>query len=194
MLAMLAYVFWHWPTPAMAAPSYETAMLDFHERLMDAGSPVLLGSRTYRVEGEPWLPDSRGYIDWYLLDGGFASLELLNELAVSPSLKEAHDRPAHMVAGGAGGVYRLMAGVSGGRPPVAATWLSKPAGVPYPAFHEQLRPWSEREGVALWQRQMVLGPALEFCLQSPAPLDLPVDWRPLPAHWTVVGDYAGGGT
>lgn len=130
LLAMLAYVFWHWPTSGMARPSYETAMVDFHERLRDAGSPALLGSRTFRVEGEPWLPDGRGYVDWYLLDGGFASLGVLNELAVSPSLKEVHDRPAYMVEGGAGGVYRLIASGGGGQPPVTATWLSKPATIP----------------------------------------------------------------
>jgi hypothetical protein len=193
LLAMLAYVFWHWPTSGMARPSYETAMVDFHERLRDAGSPALLGSRTFRVEGEPWLPDGRGYVDWYLLDGGFASLEVLNELAVSPSLREAHDRPAYMLEGGAGGVYRLIAGGGGGPPPVAATWLSKPATIPYPAFPERLRPWSEREGVALWQRQLVLGPALEFCLQSQTLLEVPGDWRPLAARWTVLGGHAGRG-
>ena len=197
LLAMLAYVFWHWPTAGTARPSYESAMLDFHERLRDAGSPALLRSRTFRVDGEPWLPNGRGYVDWYLLDGGFAALEVLNELAVSPSLKEAHDRPAHMVAGGAGGVYRLIAGVGGvyrliagvggGQPPVAATWLSKPGSVSYPAFHERLRRWTDRKDVTLWQRQMVLGPALEFCLQSPEPPDFPRDWRPLVARWTVVG-------
>jgi len=189
---MLAYVFWHWPTSATAGPLYESAMLDFHERLRDAGNPALLSSRTFRVEGEPWLPDGGGYVDWYLLDGGFAALDVLNELAVSPSLKEAHDRPAHMVAGGAGGVYRLIAGVGGGQPPVAATWLSKPGSLSYPAFHERLRRWTERKDVTLWQRQMVLGPALEFCLQSPEPLDLSRDWRPLAARWTVVGGYGEG--
>jgi len=191
---MLAYVFWHWPASGTPGPAYEAAMLRFHERLRSAESPALLGSRTYRVEGEPWLPDGRGYIDWYLLDGGFASLDVLNELAVSPSLKEAHDQPAHMVAGGAGGVYRLIAGVSGGQALAAATWLSKPANISYPAFYERLRPWTEWEDAALWQRQMVLGPAVEFCLQSPAPLNLPGDWRPLPVRWTVVGDEGGGGS
>ncbi|HKF19137.1 MAG TPA: hypothetical protein VKF14_18395 [Candidatus Dormibacteraeota bacterium] len=155
---MLAYVFWHWPMSATAGPSYETAMLDFHERLRDVGSPAPLGSRTFRVEGEPWLPDGRGYVDWYLPDEGFAALDVLNELAVSPSLKEAHDRPAHMVALGAGGVYRLIAGVGGGQPPGAAIWLSKPRSVSYPAFHDRLRRSTERGDVATWQRQLVLGP------------------------------------
>src|SRR5215813_10199827 len=190
---MLAYVFWHWPASGTPGPAYEAAMLRFHERLRSAESPALLGSRTFRVEGEPWLPDGRGYVDWYLLDGGFAALGDLNELAVSPSLKEAHDRPAHMVAGGAGGaggVYRLIAG-RGGQPPLAATWLSKPRSVSYPAFRDRLRRWTEREDVATWQRQLVLGPAFEFCLQSPEPLDLPGEWRPLAARWTVVGGYGG---
>src|SRR5262249_44995737 len=146
------------------------------------------------VDGEPWLPDGRGYIDWYPLDGGFAALDVLNELAVSPSLKETHDRPAHMVAGGAGGVYRLIAGVGGGQPPFAATWLSKPGSVSYPAFHERLRQWTKHKDVTLWQRQMVLRPALEFCLQSPEPPEFPRNFRPLAARWTLVGGYGGRGS
>jgi hypothetical protein len=38
------------------------------------------------------------------------------------------------------------------------TWCSKPAGVPYPAFLATL------PAVETWQRQLVLGPAPEFCL------------------------------
>jgi len=184
---LMAYVFWHWPSPGTVSASYESAMLQFHQRLRTADSPVLAGSRTFRVEGEPWLPDARGYVDWYLLEGGSASLDVLNDLAVSPSLVEAHDRPASMVAGGAGGVYRLAAGASTTQPPSAAAWLYKPAAVPYATFDESLRPWTDRDDVALWQRHMVLGPAPEFCLQSPAPLDLPEDLEALAVHWTALG-------
>lgn len=184
---LMAYVFWHWPAPGTAPASYESAMLHFHRRLRAADSSALVGSRTFRVEGEPWLPEAQGYVDWYLLEGGSASLDVLNDLAVSPSLVEAHDRPAGMVAGGAGGVYRLVAGASSMPPPSAATWLSKPAGIPYAAFDESLRPWTARDDVALWQRHMVLGPAPEFCLQSSAPLHLPEDLAALAARWTALG-------
>jgi hypothetical protein len=83
-------------------------------------------------------------------------------------------------------VYRLAAGGST-TPPSAVTWLSKPPGVSYPTFYESLRPWTARDDVALWRRQMVLGPALEFCLQSPAPLDLPEDLPGLAVRWTALG-------
>jgi hypothetical protein len=184
---LMAYVFWHWPTPGTAPDAYESAMRQFHRRLGAAGSPALVGSWTFRVEGEPWLQDARGYVDWYLLNRGSASLDVLNDLAVSPSLVGAHDRPAGMVADGAGGVYRLAAGANTMPSPSAATWLSKPAGIPYSTFDESLRPWTARDDVALWQRYMVLGPAPEFCLQSPAPLDLPDDLPALAVRWTALG-------
>ncbi len=184
---MLAYVFWHWPEASASVPLYEQAMLDFHSALASARCEALMGSRTFRVEGEPWLPEGRGYADWYLLDGGSASLDILNDLAMSETVRTAHDRPALLAAGGAGGVYRLLNG-SASITPAAATWFSKPRrSISYQEITDRLQSWTDRPGVTLWRRQMVLGPAREFCLQSLTPLELPAEMEHCASRWTPLG-------
>ncbi len=53
-----------------------------------------------------------------------------------------------------------------------SAWFSKPAGRGYLDFHAELATL----GASAWQRQMVLGPAAEYCVLAPAPLTLP--WPP----------------
>jgi hypothetical protein len=57
-------------------------------------------------------------------------------------------------------------------------WLTKPAGVRYPEFREQLARVTE-SGVTVWRRQMVLGPAPEFRLTADRELSLPARLTPV---------------
>ena len=155
---MLAYVFWHWPRPGTEPGAYEAAQREFHAELGRAGSDGFLRSYSYRVQGSTWLPASRSYEDWYLLEGSYA-LDPLNEIAVSPRVRPAHDVAAGS-ATGAGGLYRLQSGVPEPHDgPVL--WLAKPRGETYAAFYARFP-----GDAVLWRRQMVLGPAPEFCLES----------------------------
>jgi hypothetical protein len=43
----------------------------------------------------------------------------------------------------------------------------------YRELFEQLGPVVDRADAALWMRQMVLGPAREFCLHAAAPVSVP---------------------
>ena len=88
----------------------------------------------------------------------------LNEAAVSGTRRDPHDRAAAMARGGTAGVYALKAGEPG--EVATAFWFDKPRGATYEAFSARLAPLT-REGGALWQRQMVLGAAPEFCLRMP---------------------------
>jgi hypothetical protein len=54
-----------------------------------------------------------------------------------------------------------------------AVWLAKPDGVSYPEFYDALAPLTAQPNVALWGRQMTLGPTTEFCLHSQTPIVLP---------------------
>lgn len=104
----------------------------------------------------PWLGARRGYEDWYPT-GGFGDLQGLNRAAVGPALRAAHDRPALAAAGGAGGLHT----VHSGRPDLHATtvsWVAKPRGTTYGDFHAGLPAVP-----CLLRRQLVLGPAPEFC-------------------------------
>lgn len=169
---MLAYVFWHWPLPAVEADRYAEALVAFH-RSLDAAPPAgLRGSRVFLVEGAPWVPAERAFEDWYFLDD-FAALGALNEAAVSGVRRDPHDAAARLAAGGAGGVYRRLSTRAGAID--RTSWLAKPAGTGYAEFLARL------SGGELWQRQMVLGPAPEFCLLGAAP-PAGVDARTLPVR------------
>jgi uncharacterized membrane protein len=49
----------------------------------------------------------------------------------------------------------------------------------YDDLFAEIAPVVERTGGALWMRQMTLGPAREFCLQSLSPAALPAALSPL---------------
>jgi hypothetical protein len=49
----------------------------------------------------------------------------------------------------------------------------------YADLYARLQPWTERASVTLWERQMVLGPAPEFCLRTPELAELPRELGPL---------------
>jgi hypothetical protein len=49
----------------------------------------------------------------------------------------------------------------------------------YAGCFQQLKTLITQPGAALWQRQMVLGPGLEFCLHTAQPLNLPEAFQAL---------------
>ena len=166
---MLAYVFWH--LPAAGAADYEARLAAFHAALRGAGVPWLGPTATYALESVPWLGGAAGYEDWYLVDD-FAALGALNHAAVSGARRDPHDAAAALAGTGAGGVLGHVAGPW--LPPAAgwAAWLAKPDGMAYETFHAALAA-AVADGAAVWQRQMVLGPAPEFCVLAAAPQALP---------------------
>ena len=157
---VLAYLFWHWAAPGAEAARYADAIAAFHRALAAAPPPGFRGSRSFALEEAPWGERPNLLEDWYLVDD-FSALGALNEAAVSGVRREPHDAAARLAAGGAGGVYlRLSEAPS---PIEQASWFAKPAGMSYADLLARLPP-----GEA-WQRQMVLGPAPEFCLLGVAP-------------------------
>jgi hypothetical protein len=169
---MLAYVFWHWPRADTVASVYEERLVHFQKALAAARPTGFREAVAFRVAGAPWLPAGVvGYEDWYVLDGS-AALDPLNEAAVAAACRVPHDEAAKLATGGMAGLYRLRRGeavLAAG----FAHWFGKPAGVRYEDLYAQLRALTEQPGVALWGRQMTLGPTPEFCLQSPRTVELP---------------------
>ena len=167
---MLAYVFWHWPQPQIERGSYVDHTVDFH-RTLAANKPYgFRESVVFRIRGANWLrTDGEAYEEWYLLDDS-AAMDRLNEAAVSGACEEPHNRVAREAADGTGGLYRLRAGVEELAQAKFAVWLSKPAGVSYKDFYTSLQPITSKPNVALWGRQMTLGPTTEFCLHSQRPI------------------------
>jgi hypothetical protein len=149
---MLAYVFWHRPLGDADLASYEEAQRAFHVALG-------LSSACFRLARLPFGEESGGYEDWYLVEG-WEALGDLNRDAVDSARRADHDRAASHAANGWGAVYSLARGPAS--IPEGARWLDKPRGTPTDRFLASLAE------ATVWQRQMVLGPAPEFCAVSPA--------------------------
>jgi hypothetical protein len=165
---LLAYVFWHWKRPEVTARDYEDRQRGFHAALGASPSPGFIESFSLAVSNAPWTAGSEAYEDWYLVQD-FAALGLLNEAAVSGGRARPHDAAASVAAGGTAGIYGLKSATPRRRPQYAH-WFTKPEGMPYGELFAQLAPVVDRVQGALWMRQMVLGPAREFCLHAAAPV------------------------
>lgn len=137
---LLAYVFRHRARAGADAVEYKAGLVAFHRSLRAESPAGFRRSLSCRVEAAPWIAGgdaAGGYEDWYVVDDS-AALDPLNAAAVSGARRGPHDRAA---AG-------------------AAAW---PEGMRYAEFEARLRGWIG-EQAAVWQRQMVLGPASEYCV------------------------------
>lgn len=166
---MLAYVFWHWKQAEVASTDYEGRQRAFHAALAAAPPADFRESFSLRLSHAPWAAGGGdAYEDWYLVQD-FRALGLLNEAAVSASRAAPHDAAAIVAAGGTGGLYRLQHGAVL-RQPQYAYWFGKPDGMQYRELFAQLAPAVDQVQGSVWMRQMVLGPAREFCVHAAAPV------------------------
>jgi hypothetical protein len=122
----------------VGAEEYEARLRAFHSSL--AG----VESASFRVDALPFGDCLAGYEDWYLVED-WAALGELNAIAVDSTHRAPHDAAAAEAGQGWGGVYALVHGEP--EPPAAARWSDQQPGAVG----------------AMWQRQMVLGPAPEYC-------------------------------
>lgn len=191
---MLAYLFWHRPRDPTSVEAYEHAQLTFHRSLARSRPVGMCGSVSFRVANIPWLgaaPGSEGemaasapvYEDWYLVED-FTALGVLNEAAVGHGHRTPHDEAARRFGSGAGGLYALVEGerLELSSPPRMAVWVQRPPGSDRRPLCELLGDGMDPRHASLWRRQMVFGPAPEFCLlagEAPAgvaPARLPDGW------------------
>jgi hypothetical protein len=161
---LLAYVFWHLPGHAIAG--YEERLRAFHDSLRGE----LGRSTTFALPAVPWLGGAPGYEDWYLVDD-FAALGRLNEVAVTGARKAPHDAAAAAARAGIAGVMGHVAGPRLPERPGWSAWLGKPAGTAYEDWHAELA--GAIGDASAWQRQMVLGPASEYCVLAASERELP---------------------
>ena len=210
---MLAYLFWHRPRDPAAVEEYEHAQAAFHRSLAHNPPVGLCGSACFRVAELPWLgafaddrgseaaPAPGGYEDWYLIED-FAALGVLNEAAVGRGHRSAHDQVARRFGVGAGGMYGLLEGerpllgegVGAERGGVfgaasLAVWVSRPPGSSKHGLADLLTDGIDPRHASLWRRQLVLGPAPEFCLllddRSQIAVATGVSPTRLPPGWTA---------
>lgn len=147
---MLAYLFWHRPRPGVEREEYEQAQRQFHASLK-------IESACFGLARLPF-DDGPGYEDWYLVED-WAALGELNRAAVDSTHRPSHDGAAALVGDGWGGVYACVRGEP--KIPPAAEWHHKPRGETSSQFLAGFE-----EGLTIWRRQMVLGPAPELCVAT----------------------------
>ena len=181
---MLAYVFWHWRYAHIEKLSYQQLLIDFHTALRAQKPAGFHYSTVFQLEHAPWL-DVIGevYEEWYMLENS-AALDSLNEAAITGLCREPHNQVARSAAGGTAGLYRLRE--SRITTAHVAYWFAKPSGMSYETLYQTLQPQIKRSSGTLWERQMVLGPAPEFCLQTPADTSLPANFTPLKMSLTRI--------
>ena len=185
---MLAYVFWHWPQSIIDPDTYIQHLIDFHETLAANKPTGFHHSVVFRLRGASWLnTNDEAFEEWYLLDDS-AAMDHLNDAAVSGVCEQPHNRVAREAADGIGGLYRLRAGEEQLSQSRYALWVSKPPGVLYNDFYTTLQPITSQPDVALWGRQMTLGPTTEFCLHSVSPIALPPGYSGL--HLPITPIYS----
>ena len=100
---------------------------------------------------------------------GLFLLILFRTAAVTGICREPHNQVARLAGNGTGGLYRLKDGtiaLTHLAEPRVATWFNKPAGMSYDRLYELLRASHVEPQDLLWQRQMTMGPGLEFSLHS----------------------------
>jgi hypothetical protein len=161
---VLAYVFWHAPSPGGDAAAYEEALTRFHRALGEAVPADFLDSSSHAVSDAPWMRGP-GYEDWYRV-ADWAALGALNDAAVDARRRAPHDQVAAGAAAGSGAVYLLRAGRPSQDVTEQALWLEKPGGVPYQSFRERLERLVAGGVGGIWERQLVLGPAPEYCVMT----------------------------
>jgi hypothetical protein len=165
---MLAYVFWHTRSARADAQAYEEQLLRFHELLSAANIEGFLASSSARVSGLLWTPAKNVYEDWYVLSN-LGALDRINSAAVAQAAAP-HDQLALAADWGAGGLYRHAFGpldLAAGQ----AFWFAKPGRMTYTQLNLLITASATRS-MCLWQRQMVLGPAPEYCLTTAEASDL----------------------
>ena len=193
---MLAYLFWHAPAERVALERYEEALTAFHRSLAHSPPFGFEGSAAFRIAEVPWAgshahgrPQEEApgswYEDWYLVED-FAALGVLNEAAVARGHRTSHDRAAKGLGSAGAGVYRLIEGELASASALAecahATWVAPPAGAGRVELGAMLGDGVDPGAGSVWQRQLVLGPAPEFCVLSRedpagvAPTRLAPDW------------------
>jgi hypothetical protein len=173
---MLAYIFWHRPYSNTERQRYERAIVRFQNGLAGSKPPGFIGAMSFQIEAVPWLSDLPGYEDWYLLDGTWA-MDPLNAFAMSGHVQATHDSVAALMEQGHGGLYAHAGGESVQAPRSTIHWLTRPRGIQWQPAIETVR--GSCPQAQAWRRQMVLGPAAEFAVETPgeSEIDVPAAWQ-----------------
>lgn len=180
---MLAYVFWHRPAEGTAVESYERDQHRLHRSLAARPPEGFRGSACFRAPDLEWLGGD-GYEDWYLIDD-WAAVGVLRQAAVAVGHHSAHDTAARHLGRGTAGMYRLSEGDASLADVTLAIWVSASREHPEDRVVSLLLGDGLDGGhTGVWRRELVLGPAPEYCVLGDAEPAGVRDGR-LPPGWSA---------
>lgn len=173
---MLAYILWHRPYAHIDRARYEDAVVRFQGDLAEQKPPGFISAATFAIEPVAWLDDLPGYEDWYRLEGAWA-IDPLNAFAIAGRMQAPHDNVAALMEQSHGGLYAHAGGATIAAPQSTLHWLTRPRGIQWQPAVDAVRAHCPQANI--WRRQMVLGPAAEFAVETPADveIELPAGWQ-----------------
>lgn len=173
---MLAYIFWHRPSPQAELKAYEASIVRFQADLAREPPPGFIGASSFAISAVPWLPGEPIYEDWCLLEGSWA-MDPLNAFAVTGARQPAHDHVAAQAGENCGGLYAHAGGEVFETAQSTVYWLSRPRGIQWQAAIAPVR--AKCPQAVIWRRQMVLAPATEFAVEveGDAAIEVPPGWQ-----------------
>ncbi len=180
---MLAYVFWHRPAPGVAPETYAALVTRFHRSIAARPPAGFVRSMSFHAPAPNWLGEAPAFEDWYVVED-FAALGVLNAAAVGRGHLSSHDAAARHSGLATGSIYLLLEGTASLGQARVAVWIEKPRGVESPLLAALLGDGMDGAQAGLWQRQLALGPAPEYCVLAP---EAPSGVRParLPRGWSA---------
>ncbi|GHO45828.1 hypothetical protein [Ktedonospora formicarum] len=175
---MLAYVFWHQRAEEVSRDEYQQRLIAYHQILQERQPEGFQGSFVLEMSHLPWMLEGpEVYEDWYVVENS-AALDPLDEAAVSGICREPHNAVARLAGDGTGGLYRLKSGTFDRQQASAirhASYFKKQPGMSYEQLYALLDQSNVESQGILWQRQMTMGPAREYCLHSTEVAALPAE-------------------
>jgi hypothetical protein len=168
---MLAYVFWHRPAEGVEPEAYAGLVRRFHHSIAAHPPGGFVRSVSFAVPAPNWLGELPAFEDWYVVED-MAALGVLNEAAIGRGHRSLHDAAARAAGPGTGAIYRLLEGSADFETTRVAVWIETPRGVESPLLAALLGDGMDLQRAGgLWQRQLALGPAPEYCVLAAEPPD-----------------------
>ena len=181
---MLAYVFWHRPAEGVEPETYAGLVRRFHRSI--AGHPPggFLRSASFAAPAPNWLGELPAFEDWYVVED-IAALGVLNEAAIGRGHRHrARCRGTRRRARAPARSTGCSRAAPSSRRTRVAVWIETPRGVESPLLAALLGDGMDSEHAGLWQRQLALGPAPEYCVLAAEPPDGVAATR-LPHGWSA---------
>lgn len=176
---MLAYSVWHHASGETEIEPYQESLIQFHKTMAEVKPQGFLSSLFFTLPAVPWMGENQTiFMDWYFVEDS-ASLDPLNDSVLAGKRKESHDVVAGGTSGGVTALYQPRLGNEKISDVNFITWITKPKGLSYPDFFQELNFIEHDKNASCWMRYMALGPGPEFCVVSSDEFQWDAKFQPL---------------